>query len=85
MVFRFIIRYLANNEQLINRLAESYPIRRAAKLVVYFVNRTKGVVHSEIESGKLRDINLANMKNLASKLENYLKEIKEDLEKQSKK
>lgn len=85
MVFRFIIRYLANNEQLINKLADSYPIRRAARFVVFFINRTNSVVKSEIESGKFKDINLTKMKNLASRLDNYLKQIKDDLERQAKK
>jgi len=85
MIFRFLLRYLANNEQLVNRLADSYPIRRAARFVVYFITRTKSVVDSEISSGKLKDINLTNMRNLAARLENQLKQIKEDLEKQVKK
>lgn len=85
MVLRFILRYLANNEQLVNKLADSYPIRRAAKFVVYFFNRSKSIVDSEISSGKLKDINLSNMRNLAERLENQLKQIKEDLEKQAKK
>ncbi|CAF0953976.1 unnamed protein product, partial [Didymodactylos carnosus] len=36
MVWRHLARYLANNEQLVNKLAESYPIRRAAQLTAYF-------------------------------------------------
>ncbi|XP_046680499.1 protein NCBP2AS2 homolog [Homalodisca vitripennis] len=85
MVLRFILRYLANNEQVVNRLAESYPIRRAARFVVYLFNRSKSIVESEIASGKLNDVNLSNMRNLAARLENHLKQIKEDLEKQAKK
>ncbi|GLG97647.1 Mediator of RNA polymerase II transcription subunit 9 [Gryllus bimaculatus] len=34
MVFRWLFHYLVNNEQLINRLADSYPVRKAARLVV---------------------------------------------------
>ncbi|XP_071050770.1 protein NCBP2AS2 homolog [Onthophagus taurus] len=41
MVLRFLIRYLANNEELVRRLSESYPMRRAARLVVYIINRGK--------------------------------------------
>ena len=41
MVFRFLIRYLANNEQLIERMAESYPMRRAAQLAVSVMYRAK--------------------------------------------
>jgi mediator of RNA polymerase II transcription subunit 9 len=39
MVLRFLFRYLANNEQIVNRLAESYPVRRAAQLMVYLFTR----------------------------------------------
>lgn len=85
MVFRFIIRYLANNEQLVNRLADSYPVRKAARFVVYFFTRTKSLVESELATGKYKDINLSNMRNLAEKLETHLKQIKENLEKQARK
>lgn len=85
MVFRFIIRYLANNEQLVNRLADSYPVRKAARFVVYFFTRTKSLVESELATGKYKDINLSNMRNLAEKLENQLKRIKDNLEKQARK
>lgn len=38
MVLRIILRYLANHEQLVQRLSESYPIRRAAQIAVsYFI------------------------------------------------
>ncbi|XP_014210978.1 uncharacterized protein NCBP2-AS2 homolog [Copidosoma floridanum] len=40
MVLRFILRYLANNEQLVNKLADSKPMRRAAQMVVYLLSRT---------------------------------------------
>jgi len=85
MVFRFILRYFANNEHLVNKLADSYIIRRAARFVVHFFHRSKSIVDSEVTSGKLKDVNLPNMRNLASRLENQLKQIKEDLEKQVRK
>lgn len=43
MVFRFLLRYLANNERLIQRMAESYPMRRAAQMVVSIMYRTKNM------------------------------------------
>lgn len=85
MVFRFIIRYLANNEQLVNRLADSYPVRKAARFAVYFFTRTKSLVESELATGKYKDINLSNLRNLAEKLENHLKQIKDNLKKQTRK
>lgn len=34
MVLRWLFHYLVNNEQLINRLADSYPVRKTARFVV---------------------------------------------------
>lgn len=45
MVLRILMRYLANNEQLINRMAESYPMRRAAQIVVSLMYRAKDLAH----------------------------------------
>jgi hypothetical protein len=38
MPWRTLLRHLTNNEELIRRLSESYPIRRAAQLTAYFFN-----------------------------------------------
>lgn len=38
------MRYFANNDQLINKLAESYPVRRAAQLTVYLFHRSKAIM-----------------------------------------
>ncbi|XP_017087320.2 protein NCBP2AS2 homolog [Drosophila bipectinata] len=47
MVLRFLMRYLANNEQLIQRMSESYPIRRAAQLAVSLMYRTKSLAREQ--------------------------------------
>jgi len=49
MVLRIILRYLANNEQLVQRLAESYPIRRAAQLTAYVFFRGKAIGEESIK------------------------------------
>ncbi|CAF0859576.1 unnamed protein product [Adineta steineri] len=41
MPWRQFIRHLTNNEELIRRLSESYPIRRAAQLTAYFYSASK--------------------------------------------
>lgn len=41
MPWRALMRYLSNNEELIRRLSESYPIRRAAQLTAYFYSAGK--------------------------------------------
>lgn len=35
------MRYLANNDQMVQRLSESYPIRRAAQLLVAAFHQSK--------------------------------------------
>ncbi|KAH8357813.1 uncharacterized protein NCBP2-AS2 homolog [Drosophila serrata] len=47
MVLRLLMRYLANNEQLIQRMAESYPMRRAAQLAVALMYRTKSLAREQ--------------------------------------
>ena len=46
MVLKILMRYLANNEQLVQRLSESYPVRRAAQLIVAGFYKTKHVVNT---------------------------------------
>jgi hypothetical protein len=40
-IIRFLLRYLANNEQLVYRLSESKPVRRAAQLTISLFHRSK--------------------------------------------
>ncbi|CAF0824153.1 unnamed protein product [Rotaria sp. Silwood1] len=49
MPWRPLMRYLSNNEELIRRLSESYPIRRAAQLTAYFLNvgKDKFIEHQD--------------------------------------
>lgn len=76
MVFRFLIRYLVNNQQLIDKLADSYPIRRAAQWVVYWTNKSKQLTQDNL--GK------PNVDSLGEKLESYLKDVRDRLEKKTK-
>ncbi|GFY71380.1 uncharacterized protein TNIN_128541 [Trichonephila inaurata madagascariensis] len=41
MVWRFLIRYLANNERLIQMLADSYPMRKVARFAAGLIIRSK--------------------------------------------
>lgn len=61
MVFRFLLRYLSNNEQLVQRLSESYPIRRAAQLAVLFFNHGKSIaqdtqLHQKLTPEQFRNL-----------------------------
>lgn len=79
MVWRFITRFLLN-ERVIDKLADSYPIRRAAQWVVYFINRTKAV-----EGDKFFNVKNQAIKSLGQRLEASLKKVKENLEEKAKK
>lgn len=76
MVFRFIFRYLMNNEHLVNKIADSRPVRRAAQMVVYLLNRTSSFSGShQLPS---------NSKELASQLFNAAKRFSSDFKKELK-
>lgn len=72
-IIRIFFRSVGSNEQLVNRLAESYPIRQAARMLVYFFNRTKAIS----EDAGLKQLD-------QTKLIDALKKIRDDLERKSK-
>lgn len=49
MVLRLLLRYLLHNEQLIQRLADSYPFRRAAQLTAHVMLRGKALGQESLE------------------------------------
>lgn len=53
MVLRFILRLLTNNDHLVQRLSESYPIRKAAQWVVVFFYRGKGFIEDSKLTNKI--------------------------------
>ncbi|KAK7092978.1 protein NCBP2AS2 homolog [Littorina saxatilis] len=58
MPLRVLLRYLMNNEQLTQKLAESYPVRRAAQLTAYVFHRGKELGEDGVE--KLRQSDVVN-------------------------
>lgn len=48
MPLRFIMRYLANNEQLVQKIAESYPVRRTARFCVSLFYRSQNLAKDKI-------------------------------------
>lgn len=52
MVFRLILRYLLNSETVIQKLSESYPIKRAARFTVYLFSRREELGITPIKSLK---------------------------------
>ncbi|CAG5116640.1 unnamed protein product [Candidula unifasciata] len=56
MPIRALLRYLLNNEQLIQKIADSYPIRRAAQLTAYFIHKGKEIGEEKVEKIKESDV-----------------------------
>lgn len=74
MVLRFLFRYLANNERVVSRLAESYPVRRAAQLVVYiFTIGQQAASNPRLGAERLRSF----AAKLQAELQEAQKEIKQ--------
>lgn len=75
MVIRIILRYLANNEQLVQRLSESGPVRSAARFVVFLFNRGKSIAE---ERGLHQKLSPEQLKEAAKKFtQNVKDEIKQ--------
>ncbi|GFT57159.1 uncharacterized protein NPIL_427821 [Nephila pilipes] len=63
MVWRFLIRYLANNERLIQMLADSYPMRKVARFAAGLIIRSKIYQERALESlKKAKDSSNINFK-----------------------
>lgn len=69
MVLRYLLNRLLNNSEVIDRLAESYPIRRAAQLTAYAFQRSK----EAIESGATKRVGQFRS--------DFMKEVKEGFKK----
>lgn len=85
MVLRFVIRFLANNEQLVQRLSESYPMRKAAQIVVRAVYHGKNLIEEKGLDKKLspqefRDL----MKQVAQNLQGQIKQASDEFKQKMK-
>jgi len=72
MVFRNLFNYFANNPQVIDKLAESYPMRRAAQLTVYAYSKGK-TLSREILQESLQN----GTKKVGSFSQTFQREVKE--------
>lgn len=77
MVLRLLMRYFANNEQLVQRLSESYPIRRAAQLLVAAFLRSKNAA----EQRGINDLSPDKLRRIFRQFKTNLKEEIEDVKK----
>lgn len=80
MVIGMILRYLANNEQLVQRMAESYPMRRAAQLLVAAFFKSKSIAEqrglTELTPDKFKTFFKTFNNNLKQEIEGAKNELK---------
>lgn len=85
MVVRFIIRLLANNEQLVQRLSESYPMRKAAQVVVRAMFSGKNFIeenklHEKLTPEQFRSL----MREVSVSFQKQVKQAQESIQKKMK-
>lgn len=78
-IIRFLMRYLMNNEQLINKLAESKPIRHGARMLVYILTRA-GMISSTHRLKSPKEA-IQILKNIATNFKNEIKQVKDEFKK----
>lgn len=71
MPLRTILRYLANNEHLVQKIADSYPVRRAAQLAVAVFFRGKE---------KLSDVDPQKVNRLVSFFRKFSQNVREGID-----
>lgn len=54
MVFGWIATFVANQAKLVDKLADSYPIRRAAQLAIYFMIRNPSPTAQKFVEGNVQ-------------------------------
>jgi flagellar biosynthesis protein FlhB len=77
---RALFQYFLNNEHLINKLAESKPIRQSAQFVVYILIKT-GMMHGTRRTiSSPRDF-VKQLQDIAQQLKKQLEETKNEFKK----
>lgn len=72
MVFRFLIRFLLS-DKVVDKLADSYPIRQAARWAIYFVHKAKVIKGDNRIS--LNENNLKIIKQVAVRLSHLFQRV----------
>jgi len=80
MPLRALFRYLLNNEQLINKLAESKPVRQSAQFVVYVLIRAGMINGTRRPLSSPRDF-VKQLRDIAEQLKQRLEEGKDGFKK----
>lgn len=85
MVFRLLMRILANNEHLVQKLSESYPMRRAAQVVVRIMYSGKNFIEERRLHEKLTPEQFkALMRDVAANFQNQIKQAQENIRRKMK-
>lgn len=82
MVFRIIIHFFRTRlgEQMVDRLADSGPMRRLARLLVQIFQESKSILPPDTTPEKLKDAFLKS-----DKFQDLARKAKDELEKQARK
>ncbi|XP_063921173.1 protein NCBP2AS2 homolog [Zophobas morio] len=79
MVLRFLIRLLANNEQLVQKLSESYPMRKAAQILVRAAFQSKNLIEEKGLNKMLTPEEFREtMKKVARNFQNQIKQASDE-------
>lgn len=85
MPWRQLLRYFTNNEQLIQKLSETGPIRYAARMTVYWFIKAKDKGHDTLkQSGTESTEESGSLKSFGAKFKNELRKGLEELENEKK-
>lgn len=71
MPLRTLLKYLANNERLVQKIADSYPVRRAAQLAISIFYRGKD---------KLSDIDPVKVNRIMSFIKKFSQNVREGID-----
>ncbi|XP_033127360.1 uncharacterized protein LOC117125085 [Anneissia japonica] len=85
MIFR-LLRFLANNEQLIEKLSESRVMRRIAQMTAYSMNKAQEIGHEAIEKAaesesirKFSETESQDENKISTFSRTFMKEVQEGL------
>lgn len=81
MVLRILLRYFANNEQLVQRMADSYPMRRAAQLLIAAFYKSKNIAEERGLKDLTPDRFRAFFRSFQTNLKQEIEGAKEELKK----
>lgn len=76
-MFRALIRYLLNHEKLVDKLADSYVMRRLAQMSVSVFFKAKAIAE-EAKNEKLKDFDPSKLQSIYDK---FKKNVNEEIDK----